>query len=60
MVSYYYIVNAFKSKMDNYWKDFCYTLDPETDVRKMRRYCLSVMVSYYYIVNAFKSRMDNY
>jgi len=31
-----------------------------TDVRKMRRYCLSVMVSYYYIVNAFKSRMDNY
>jgi len=22
-------VNAFKSRMDNYWKDFCYTLDPE-------------------------------
>ena len=22
-------VNAFKSRMDNHWKDFCYTLDPE-------------------------------
>jgi len=22
-------VNAFKSRLDNYWKDFCYTLDPE-------------------------------
>ena len=22
-------VNAFKRRMDNYWKDFCYTLDTE-------------------------------